>query len=184
MVVRFGRDQAPAWVANRLAAGSGTRWVGLDGLGAAGKTTLAHEIAGALPGAVVVSVDDFARPGFATWHHSLFVRSLVIPLRAGRAGHYQRWDLVADVPLEWVEVPTGRIVVVEGVSATDDRLPVPWDLTLWLDAPEFLRRSRIVARDPPALLHRWTHDWWPEEQAYVACQHPQSRVDAIITSVS
>ncbi len=182
MVVRISRDEAPGWVTGRLAEGRGTRWVGIDGLGAAGKTTLALEIAAALPGAVVVSVDDFARPGVATWDHGLLVRSLVTPLRAGRAGGYRRWDLVAESPLDWVEVPAGRIVLVEGVSATDVRAAVPWDLTLWLDAPEPLRRSRIAARDSHALLDRWTHDWWPEEQAYVAAQHPRSRVDAIITA--
>ena len=40
----------------------GTSWVGVDGKGASGKTTLAAQIAAALPGSVIVHIDDFARP--------------------------------------------------------------------------------------------------------------------------
>ena len=54
---------------------------------------------------------------------------MVEPLLAGRPGRYQRWDFDADVGAEWHTVPVGVPVIVEGVSATDVRLPVPWDIT-------------------------------------------------------
>src|SRR5215210_6864439 len=94
-------DQAPEWVRRRLAGGTGTRWVGVDGRGAAGKTTLARAVAAAVPNAVVVSVDDFARPGTATWDHARFVAEVLAPLLAGRPARYQHWDLVADVGRDW-----------------------------------------------------------------------------------
>jgi hypothetical protein len=77
-------------------------------------------------------------------------------------------------------VPAGIPVVVEGVSATDVRLGVPWDVTLWLDVAEAERRRRITERDPAALLERWRTDWWPQEEAYVAAQRPAERVDAVV----
>jgi hypothetical protein len=175
-------EEAPAWVAARLQDRTGTRWVGVDGFGAAGKSTLARRIAAALPGARIVAVDDFGRAGVRGWDRALFTSAVLDPLRRGHPGRYQHWDLNADVGRDWVEVPPGVPVVVEGVSATDDRVPVPWDVTLWLEVPAAERSRRIARRDPdPARQERWRTDWWPSEQAYAAAQQPWTRVDAVIT---
>lgn len=187
MVEQITAEQAPCWVAKRLAdpavrAAGGTRWVGVDGLGGSGKTTLAAAVAAAIPGAVVVSVDDFSRPGVPAWDRDLFTAALVGPLQAGRPGRYQRWDLERDVPLGWIEVPPDRVVLVEGVSATDERLGLDWSLTLWVDASAAVRRSRILARDGAALLGRWQTDWWPSEEAYAQTQRPWQRVDAVVSA--
>lgn len=168
-----------AFTTAALAAGSGTRWVGIDGLGGSGKTTLADAIAAALPGAVVVHNDDFARPDLPQWDRERFVRQVVAPLRSGRPGRYQRWDFDADRGAEWHQVPRGVPVIVEGVSATDERLPVPWDLTIWIEVPAQVRRARIAERDGPARHQRWVRDWIPSEQAYVAAQRPQDRADLV-----
>jgi uridine kinase len=173
---------APSWVRNRLTGLTGTRWIGVDGFGASGKSTLAWAIAEVLPGAAVISIDDFARAGIPDWNRELFTIEVVEPLRCGRTALYRHWDLFADKPLEWVEVSAGVPVIVEGVSAIDERLRVAWDVTLWVEAPEELRRRRIMARDNPPLLDRWQLDWWPSEQAYARSQRPQERVDAIVAA--
>jgi uridine kinase len=180
VAVRLSRTQTPAWVRERLADRSGTRWVGVDGLGAAGKTTLAGAIAAALPGAVVIGVDDFARPGVATWDHDQFRRDILEPLLHGRPGSYRRWDLLTEQAGARVTVPVGVPVVVEGVSATDRAVEVPWDLQLWVEAGEGVRRARINRRDPPALLTRWAQEWWPREEAYLRSQRPDERADAVV----
>ena len=95
--------------------------------------------------------DDFARPDLPGWDRDRFVRQVVQPLLAGRPARYQRWDFEADVGAEWHQVPVGVPVVVEGVSATDVRLPVPWDFTIWVEVPIAVRRRRIADRDGPAL---------------------------------
>jgi uridine kinase len=178
---RLGPDAVPAWVRKQLAGRTGTRWIGVDGFGAAGKSTLARRIAAELPGAHVIEVDDFGRTSVRGWDRELFRDQVLRPLLAGRSARYQRWDLMADAGLDWVEVPCGVPVVVEGVSATDDRVPVPWDVTMWMAAPAAVRRRRIVARDSdPALLERWRADWLPGEQAYAAAQRPWRRVDLIV----
>jgi hypothetical protein len=180
VVPRITPDGAAEWVRARLAGRPGTRWVGVDGFGAAGKTTLARRIVAALPGAQLVGVDDFARADRPDWHRELFAATVVEPLIAGRPARYRRWDLLADTGLDWVEVLPGRPVVVEGVSATDVRVPVPWDLTLWVDAAVELRRARIAARDDPGLAGRWQREWWPCEEAYAAAQRPWERADAVV----
>jgi uridine kinase len=162
-----------------LAGRAGTRWVGIDGKGASGKTTLAEQVAAALPSAVVVHNDDFARPGLTGWDRDRFVRQVLEPLLAGRPGRYQRWDFGTDTGAEWHIVPAGVPVIVEGVSVTDVRLPVPWDFTIWIEVPTAVRRARVAARDGDALHDRWLTDWIPSEDAYAAEQRPQDRVDLV-----
>lgn len=162
---------------------TGTRWVGIDGKGASGKTTLANRIAAAVPPAVVIHNDDFARPGRPGWDRDRFVRQVLEPLQAGRPGRYQRWDLDADAGAEWHTVPVGVPVILEGVSSTDVRLPVPWDFTIWIEVQAAVRRARIVERDGAALWQTWLTDWIPSEDAYVADQRPQDRVDLVYVPV-
>ena len=84
---------------------------------------------------MVVHIDDFARPDVQGWERDRFVRQVLKPLLAGRPGRYQRWDFDRNVGAEWHTVPIGVPVVVEGVSATDERLGVPWDFTIWVEVP-------------------------------------------------
>ena len=180
MGVRIGADEAPGFVRARLAGLAGTRWVGIDGKGAAGKTTLAAAVAAVLPDAVVVHVDDFARPSVETWERDRFVAQVLVPLRAGRPARYERWDWASDASAGRSEVPVGVPVVVEGVSSTDERLGVPWDVTLWVDVPVEVRLARALARDGEAMQEQWVERWMPAEDAYEAAQRPQERVDAVV----
>jgi uridine kinase len=157
----------------------GTRWIGVDGKGASGKTGLAARIAAALPGAVVVPIDDFARPDLRGWDRDRFVREVLQPLLAGRPGRYQRWDFNRNIGAEWHTVPTGVPVVVEGVSATDMRLGVPWDFTIWVEVPYEIRLAKALERDSPQMMERWLTDWMPSEEAYEQEQRPQDRVDLV-----
>ncbi|HYP45974.1 MAG TPA: hypothetical protein VEQ66_12345 [Propionibacteriaceae bacterium] len=173
-------EQALAEVVARLGHLRGTRWVGVDGLGASGKTSLAARLAAALPGSRVVHVDDFARPKVSGWERDRFTAQVLDPLLAGRTARYQRWDFDSDTCGDWDEVPPGGPVVVEGVSATDVRLKVPWDVTLWLEVPQEERHRRAYARDGEARWLRWVTDWFVTEEAYERDQRPQARADLIV----
>ena len=181
MAVRIGLEEATGYVRARLAGLTGTRWVGIDGKGASGKTTLAAAVVAALPQAVVVHVDDFARPSVTTWERDRFVAQVLAPLAAGRPARYERWDWGSDASAGWSQVPVGVPVVVEGVSSTDVRLGVPWDVTLWVEVPAEVRLARALARDGEAMREQWVTGWMPAEDAYEAAQRPQDRVDAIVT---
>jgi uridine kinase len=157
----------------------GTRWIGVDGKGATGKTRLADRIAAALPRSVVVHIDDFARPDVQGWERDRFIRQVLKPLLAGRPGRYQRWDFDRNVGAEWHTIPSGVPVIVEGVSATDERLGVPWDFTIWVEAPYRVRLARALERDGPERMDRWLTDWMPSEDAYEAAQRPQDRVHLV-----
>jgi uridine kinase len=182
VVLTLSAAEVPEWVRTRLTGRSGTRWVGVDGFGASGKTTLAEAIAAELPDSVVVHIDDFARPDLTGWERNRFVDQVLEPLRDGRPAHYQRWDFDRNVGAEWLDVPVGVPVVVEGVSSTDVRLGIPWDVTLWVEVAYEVRLARALERDGPERMDRWLTDWMPSEQAYTAAQRPQKRVDAIVVA--
>ncbi|MGI8678563.1 MAG: uridine kinase family protein [Jatrophihabitans sp.] len=159
-----------------------TSYVGIDGYGGAGKTTLAAAVALAVPDVVVIHVDDFAAPQLPGWDWARFERQVAAPLRADRPARYQRWAFERNEGAEWRDVPTGRIVVIEGVSSTRREVGVAWDLQIWLDAPLSTWLARARARDGEQMMARWLEDWIPSENAYVADQRPQERVDLIVQS--
>lgn len=171
---------AVAHVRAALTGRSGTRWVGVDGYGASGKTTFAGMLQAALDGSIVVHVDDFAKPGVPTWEQLRFLDQVVEPLMAGRTARYQRWDWATDTGREWIVVEPGQIMIIEGVSSTDIRLGIDWDVTLWVDAPVETRLARALARDGEAMRRTWVEEWIPAEDAYVAAQQPQRRVDLVV----
>ncbi|MDT4937237.1 MAG: hypothetical protein QOG80_908 [Pseudonocardiales bacterium] len=161
-----------------------TCWIGIDGPGAAGKSTLARRIAARVERAVVVPVDDFWGPSIPEWDWSRFIEQAVVPLRSGRNATYQEWDWDLDMGGPWHEIVSGSVVIVEGVSSTRDEVAVPWDLTIWVETPVDVRLARARERDGAALMHRWFADWIPSEERYIAAQHPQQRVDLVVSGAA
>ena len=125
-------------------------------------------------------VDDFSGPQVAEWDWARFRAQVLEPLRAGRPARYQAWDWNQNVGGSWRDVPVGAVVLVEGVSSTRREAAVPWDLTVWVDAPPELRRQRALARDGAAMWPVWRDRWMPTEQAYGARERPQDRVDLVV----
>ncbi len=160
-----------------------TVWIGVDGRGAAGKTTFAARLGGASSRVSVVHVDDLSGPHVAEWDWQRFEQQVAAPLRADHAARYQRWSWDADRAAEWHDIAPGRVVVVEGVSATRAEVDVPWDVRVWVDAPRDVRLHRALARDGVAMTTRWLEDWMPSEEAYVARDHPDERADLLVTGV-
>jgi uridine kinase len=157
-----------------------TRLVAIDGHGAAGKSTLARQIAEQLDGVTIVCLDDFGRPDAIGWDQQRFQDQILDPLLDGRPGRFQRWDWDTGRLAEWHDVPIDGTVIVEGVSSTRTELGTPWDLTIWVDAPEDVRLVRGVARDGEAMTEQWKTVWIPGENEYVANQRPQLRADLIV----
>ncbi len=167
--------------AGRDARNSETVWIGIDGCGGAGKTTLAGLIAAAVADVEIVHIDDFAGPRCQTWDQARFVEQVVAPLSAGRSARYQRWEWDRDRGGDWLDIRPGSVVLVEGVSSTTRTVPVPWALRIWVDAPRDVRLARALERDGAAMLPRWLDEWMPSEEAYVAEEDPQARADLIVS---
>ena len=143
--------------------------VAVDGADGVGKTWFADELADVLRddrrSVVRASIDDFHHPrehrhalgrtGTTVWTRSFDYRALrrelLDPWLAGPGTAYRcRWhDLATDELVDALpeSVPESGVLVVDGVFAQRAELRPCWDLVVYLDAPDDVRLSRLVARD-------------------------------------
>ena len=171
-----------------------TLLVGIDGGGGAGKSTLAREIRDRADGVTIVEFDDFYRPslerkrraaakdrevgGSFDWRR---LRSQVLlPLAQDRSTRYQRYDWVADELADWVVVPAGGIVIVEGCYSIRRDLFDFYDYTIWVETPPDLRLRRGLARGGADTKERWLKEWLPEEERFVEAENPSARAQLVI----
>lgn len=183
--------------------------VAIDGPDAAGKTTLAHELAATLEtrGRTVIraSIDDFARPssdryrqgrdsadGYfaAGFDNEALVARLLAPLGPGG----DRWhitrthDLAVDAPYADPPrtAPEDAVLIVDGVFLGRPELAGHWDLRVFVHvtADESLRRA--LARDVPrlgsaaAVEARYRARYLPAQAAYLVTCRPVGTADAVI----
>lgn len=148
----------------------------VDGRSGAGKTALAARLA-AETGARVIHMDDL----YAGWHglatgSRLLERGILGPLSAGRTAVWRRWDWgVGDWGDEDVASP-GEPLIVEGCGALTLESREHATRTIWLEAPEHVRRGRALARDGD---DSWWMLWREQEDAHVAANDPASLADEV-----
>jgi uridine kinase len=162
--------------------------IGVDGAGASGRTTLAERLASSLDGAFVVHGDDFYRPsverptGRFAVAGQFDLERLRAQVLAGGHGRirYQRYDWASDRLDEWIEVPDGRHVIVEGIYTTEARLRDAYHFRIFCTADRYVRLSRGLARDGEVSRARWVDEWMPAEDRYFEEQHPQSHAHLVV----
>jgi uridine kinase len=139
----------------------------VDGRSGSGKTLFATELA-AERGATLISIDD-VYPGWdgldaGSWH---IYHNVVLPISRGEAARYQRWDWEQSQPADWVTIPQGVAVVVEGCGAIrQESAPLAAE-RIWLEAPEEIRLKRALARDGDAYAALWRR-WAIQEERFLA----------------
>lgn len=142
--------------------------VGVDGVDAAGKSTLARDLRSAVEArgrrAVHVELDDFQRPRERRnrrgphspegCYEDVFdldaISGLLLgPLRSGRPFRLRHFDQAAQRPHpeEWVRLGRGAVVIVDGGYLLRPELAGRWDLSLFMAVPPELSLRRGVDRD-------------------------------------
>jgi uridine kinase len=186
--------------------------VAIDGRSAAGKTTLADELAGLLVNqgrAVIrVSVDDFRAPPdvryargyespegyyFDSCDLALLRARLLEPLGPGGNLRYvtASSDPEADValPLEH-RAPANSIALIDGVFLFRPELNEYWDYRIFVDADieETLRRAqeRDIAwmGTREKVLARYQRRYVPGEDMYIATVNPRSLADVVVENTN
>jgi uridine kinase len=156
-------------------AGSSLVLVGIGGHGAAGKTTLARTV----PGAVIVSTDEF-------WNGSGFgldrVKTDVLdPLRQGAVAKFESWNWATKTPNGTRHIEPGGVVIVEGVCALHEMLRNAYDLKVWVETPREVCLARAVERDGESEREQWMTVWMPNEDAYIERDRPMECVDLFVS---
>lgn len=184
--------------------------VGIDGHSAAGKTTLADELAGVLRGrtarpVVRVMIDQFKRhvdrrtrfpPGSPeSYYHEMFdvdaIRDeLLIPLGPGGSRRYrtQIMDVSGRTPVDSGihEAPDDTILIADGGFPQKPALLPFWDVRVYLhiEVADVLRRGTIRDQawmeSADAAAARYRTYYIPGEELYLAEVRPAERADVLI----
>lgn len=183
--------------------------VAVDGPDAAGKTTLADELAPAVRArgrqVIRASIDDFGRPraeryrrgadsptGYYldSFDHQALCAHLLDPLGPGGRGWYRRavFDIRTDTPLP---APTERaaadaVVLVDGVFLLRPELRDRWDLRVFVSVGEAEVLRRALARDA-ALFgsaerteQRYRTRYLPAQRRYLAEARPAQVAEVVV----
>ena len=167
--------------------------VGIDGLGGAGKSTLANGLDDAFAGCVsIIRCDDFYRPlagkefsrltpeeayeNYFDWRR--LRDEALVPLRDGKSARYQRHDWSTDRLAEWVEVEPREIVIVEGVFSTRPELRPLIEVAIFIETPRDERIRRMAARPQPDTS--WMQRWMAAEDWYLIHVAPQQHADLVL----
>jgi uridine kinase len=202
-----GRAAALTAIADAIAAvrRSHPVRVAIDGVDAAGKTTLAAELVPVLEArgrqVVRASADGFQRPSVErrrrgpespegyyldAFDLDALRRELLDPLGPGGSRRYRTaaFDLAADEPLALPQLTAAddAVVLVDGVFLQRPELASCWELRVFVDVPleEALRRG--VARDGEESRRRYEQRYLPAQRRYLDEVEPRRRADVVLVN--
>lgn len=183
--------------------------VAIDGIDAAGKTTLADELVPLIEkhGRPVIraSIDGFHRPRTERYRqgphspqgyyedafdYASLQAALLYPLGPTGNGWYRRavFDFRTDTPLATDEEhsPPDAVLLLDGVFLLRSELHYLWDYHIFVqvDFGEALRRAMVrdqsLFGDANAVQIRYHQRYIPGQQLYFQRDNPQERADVII----
>ena len=182
--------------------------VAIDGCSAAGKTTLADELAAVLRvhtrrRVIRAGIDHFKKPldqrtayprdspesyYLDYWDYPALLEQLLIPLGPGGDRRYRTavMDLPGRTPIDSPAetAPADAVLIADGAFLQRPELVEHWDLRIYVDVSfaEVFRRG--VARDRvflgPAAESRYRSKYIPGEQRYLDEVRPQDRADLVV----
>jgi uridine kinase len=200
-------EQLAAILAGR-ASGAPLR-VGIDGVDASGKTTLADHLARVLQasGQVVLraSIDRFHNPCAVRYQRGAdspegyyidsfdlpaLRRDLLDPLGPGgsRQVRLERYDFRSDRPVESAPLAVApcAILLFDGVFLQRPELAGCWDVILFVKISFETVLARAVQRDgsllggPQAVIDRYQRRYLPAQRRYLQEHRPEQRADIVV----
>ncbi|MEJ7630742.1 MAG: hypothetical protein WKF54_14230 [Nocardioidaceae bacterium] len=169
--------------------------VAVDGLGGAGKSSLAAAIAERRTDVNVIHGDDFYGPEERDWldwtpaqgyeryfDHQRLEDELLGPVMRGATAHFQRYDWDRKTLGGWETVDSVGVILLEGVYLLRPRLRPYWDASIFVDAPRSLRHRRLRARGENDA--EWIARWMRAEDHYERVAQPRQAADLVIDGSS
>lgn len=184
--------------------------VAVEGRSAAGKTTLADNLAEAVRArgreALRASIDDFHPPGYKFrsqrgeftprayydegYDYRAFSELLLQPLGPGgtRRRRTALFDSYHDtwMPEEWHDVGDQAVVIVDGAYLLHPELAGHWDYIIWLDIDMETMVERARRRDvawmesEQRVQEHYRRNWIPRHEFYEHLIDPRSRAHTVI----
>ena len=183
--------------------------VAVDGRTAAGKSTVADEIASRIADrgrvALRASLDDFKQPwrdahlydrvSGAGYYRNAFdlettQRLLLAPAAPNGSGRVSLGSIdpltQIDLSDDFVEMPADAVLVVDGVFAFRPELNPYWDVRVWIDVDDEVALERGIARDremegsADAAERLHRERYQAAEEIYIADVKPASIADIVI----
>ena len=209
--LRVTREELLIELADRLAAvrpGHPLR-VAIDGIDAAGKTTLADELVRPIEerGRPVIraSIDGFHRPradrhrrgadspeGYYqdSFDYAAVRAALLVPLGPGGSRSYRRavFDFRTDTPATAPneEAPSQAVLLFDGVFLLRPELADLWDYRIFVDVVFDVALRRAMTRDQPlfgsaaAVEARYAQRYVPGQRLYLAAVRPWEQADVVV----
>ena len=166
------------------------RIIAIDGRCAAGKTTLAAELAEQIGGDVIHMDDFFLPPKLRTperrsepggnVHYERFLTEVIPKLASGEAFSYQRFDCSRMAPGDRIPVQNNGFVFVEGAYSCHPVLGNYMDRKVFLDIDRVNQTERIRGRNGGDRLQDFLQLWIPLEEAYFLAFSVEENADYII----
>lgn len=185
------------------------RRLAVDGIDAAGKTTLADELAVLLEGrgcpVIRASLDGFHRPraeryrrgadspeGYYhdSYDYPAMLEALLRPLGPNGDRRYRTalFDFRSDAPLETLPLlaPADALLIVDGIFLLRPELNPSWDFRLFVEISFETCIQRAVRRDlslfgsPEAVRQRYEQRYLPAQRLYLQTVRPAGLAEAVI----
>lgn len=165
--------------------------VALDGMCAAGKSTLAAKLAERFGGSSI-AIDDFhlpfdmrtgerrAEPG-GNMHYERFSQEVAAYLRNGETFSYGRFSCrdgkVTETKTVAADCP---LVVIEGAYAMQPEFRDIYDLSVCVLVSDGLQKERLLAREGEEKYKNFETMWMPMEHKYLTYYNIPSICDAVM----
>ena len=181
--------------------------VGIDGVDAAGKTTLADELAPAIEAAgrqvIRGSIDRFHNPSAVRYRrgrespegyyldsfdHATLTQCLLRPLGPGGTRRFQRAafdyrsDSSVDAPLETAE--PDAVLIFDGIFLHRPELRSHWDFSVFLEVDFSVTVPRAIQRDGTTpqdeVRQIYATRYVPGQRLYLSAEQPAARASLVI----
>lgn len=150
--------------------------VGIDGMAAAGKSTLASKLASAF-GGEVVRMDDFFLPtelrtekrlseAGGNVHYERFAKEVAAPLREHASFEYGVFDCSQFKITEKRHIKGNGLIIVEGAYTFRPEFRDLYDLKVFMSIDSETQLMRILQRSGAEKLEAFKEKWIPMEKKY------------------
>lgn len=160
--------------------------IGIDGMCASGKTTLAESLSKDL-NAQVIHTDDFFIPkaeyrGLERINidKARFVSEVIRPMSEGAEFSYGVFDCRQQKISARRKIGISEFYIIEGSYCLHPCLPDIFDIKVFLTVPPALQRARLIEREGPDNAAVFEDRWIPLENKYFEEYAVKERCDIVL----